>query len=115
MGVGDADFSSMDILDGDDGALVASGVRATRDIVQFVPFNSVKARGPAALAQVSLLCFVPFVRVGLDRCDCNISVVTLLLFIVQIFLSAVSFLDPTQSLYNLRSSHVINLFLHYCL
>jgi len=40
VGVGDADFSKMDELDGDDGALMNSrGVKAERDIVQFVPMN----------------------------------------------------------------------------
>ena len=39
VGVGDADFSAMDVLDGDDNALRANGRTANRDIVQFVPFN----------------------------------------------------------------------------
>merc|ERR1712013_16402 len=40
VGVGEADFSKMDELDGDDGALRNSkGVKAERDIVQFVPMN----------------------------------------------------------------------------
>lgn len=40
VGVGNADFSKMDILDADDNPLVSSkGVQMRRDIVQFVPFN----------------------------------------------------------------------------
>mmetsp|Transcript_40731 Transcript_40731/g.35946 ORF Transcript_40731/g.35946 Transcript_40731/m.35946 type:complete len:174 (-) Transcript_40731:29-550(-) len=40
IGIGDADFSKMDELDGDDGRLKSSkGVYAKRDIVQFVPMK----------------------------------------------------------------------------
>lgn len=40
VGVGGADFSAMEFLDSDSGALRApSGEVATRDIVQFVPFR----------------------------------------------------------------------------
>ncbi|OHT09885.1 Copine family protein [Tritrichomonas foetus] len=40
VGVGNADFSAMDILDADDDPLVSrSGVKECRDLVQFVPFN----------------------------------------------------------------------------
>merc|ERR1712083_493464 len=40
VGVGNADFSKMDELDGDDGRLMNSkGQYAERDIVQFVPMN----------------------------------------------------------------------------
>lgn len=40
VGVGNADFTNMDILDADDNPLVSSkGVKVKRDIVQFVPFN----------------------------------------------------------------------------
>jgi len=42
VGVGDADFTNMDILDGDDGLQNNQGVKAQRDLVQFVPFNKVK-------------------------------------------------------------------------
>ena len=39
IGVGRADFSSMNVLDADDNPLVNSkGTRAARDLVQFVPF-----------------------------------------------------------------------------
>ncbi|MES1915729.1 MAG: hypothetical protein MHM6MM_007634 [Cercozoa sp. M6MM] len=44
VGVGDADFSGMEALDGDDGVLTdRKGRRAARDIVQFVPYNSVNS------------------------------------------------------------------------
>ena len=41
VGVGNANFSSMDKLDGDDEALYSNkfGKYAEADIVQFVPFN----------------------------------------------------------------------------
>lgn len=40
VGVGGADFSAMEFLDGDDGILrSATGEAAARDIVQFVPFR----------------------------------------------------------------------------
>jgi len=40
VGVGAADFTAMNILDGDEGVLKApNGQRARRDIVQFVPFR----------------------------------------------------------------------------
>ena len=50
VGVGNANFSQMDVLDGDDGLLRSSkGVTAKRDIVQFVPFNRY-ASNPQRLA-----------------------------------------------------------------
>lgn len=40
VGVGEADFSDMNFLDGDNGVLKgANGRPALRDIVQFVPFR----------------------------------------------------------------------------
>mmetsp|Transcript_33434 Transcript_33434/g.105624 ORF Transcript_33434/g.105624 Transcript_33434/m.105624 type:complete len:608 (-) Transcript_33434:330-2153(-) len=52
VGVGAADFSGMEELDGDDGPLVSrSGVRASRDIVQFVPVSKFGAN-LSAMAQV---------------------------------------------------------------
>ncbi|XP_054164374.1 copine-9-like [Oppia nitens] len=39
IGVGNADFSAMDFLDGDGTTIVSRGRRAVRDIVQFVPLN----------------------------------------------------------------------------
>ena len=50
VGVGNADFGKMDILDGDDERVTNSrGQPAARDIVQFVPFSKY-ANNPAALA-----------------------------------------------------------------
>mmetsp|Transcript_44463 Transcript_44463/g.58983 ORF Transcript_44463/g.58983 Transcript_44463/m.58983 type:complete len:121 (+) Transcript_44463:1164-1526(+) len=46
VGVGNADFSLMEELDGDDGSLRNSmGQLVPRDIVQFVEFNQCMARG----------------------------------------------------------------------
>jgi len=54
VGVGSADFSSMNKLDGDAGALKNSrGAASTRDIVQFVPMRDF-IRDPQALAQAVL-------------------------------------------------------------
>lgn len=39
VGVGNDDFTNMRKLDGDDGSLNLNGVKAARDIVQFVPFR----------------------------------------------------------------------------
>jgi len=51
IGVGGADFSSMERLDGDGGALVGSnGRRSRRDIAQFVPMRDFLARPHEALA-----------------------------------------------------------------
>ncbi|KAL1420742.1 hypothetical protein MTO96_004475 [Rhipicephalus appendiculatus] len=41
VGVGNADFSAMEVLDGDVAQLSSDGRRADRDIVQFVPFPQV--------------------------------------------------------------------------
>lgn len=40
MGIGNAEFDAMEELDADKGGLKINGVKAARDIVQFVPFNS---------------------------------------------------------------------------
>ncbi|XP_030612091.1 copine-3-like isoform X2 [Archocentrus centrarchus] len=59
VGVGGADFSAMEFLDGDDGALRSTtGEAAMRDIVQFVPFRQFQNAGTAALAQ-SVLAELP--------------------------------------------------------
>ncbi|CAD8128603.1 unnamed protein product [Paramecium sonneborni] len=51
VGVGDADFNNMSILDDDDGNLHDSfGRRTQRDLVQFVPFNQFKSN-PELLAK----------------------------------------------------------------
>lgn len=39
VGIGNADFGSMNQLDSDNGLLSANGRSASRDIVQFVPFR----------------------------------------------------------------------------
>ncbi|XP_048210758.1 copine-7 [Perognathus longimembris pacificus] len=55
VGVGNADFTDMQILDGDDGVLRSPrGEPALRDIVQFVPFRELKHASPAALAKCVL-------------------------------------------------------------
>ncbi|KAF2074544.1 hypothetical protein CYY_004171 [Polysphondylium violaceum] len=53
VGVGLDSFSSMVTLDGDDGPLVSKGVRAERDIVQFVPLRNY-ASNPQELASETL-------------------------------------------------------------
>ena len=51
IGIGNADFSAMNVLDADENPLVSSqGIRAARDLVQFVPFNRFEA-DPQRLAQ----------------------------------------------------------------
>ena len=42
VGVGNADFSNMNKLDGDNGLYGSNGMRCRRDLVQFVPFRDVK-------------------------------------------------------------------------
>uniref|UniRef100_A0A9J8D9Z8 Copine VII n=1 Tax=Cyprinus carpio carpio TaxID=630221 RepID=A0A9J8D9Z8_CYPCA len=55
VGVGNADFTDMEILDGDDGVLRSpKGEPVLRDIVQFVPFRDFKTASPAALAKCVL-------------------------------------------------------------
>uniref|UniRef100_A0A3Q4ARF3 Copine-3 n=1 Tax=Mola mola TaxID=94237 RepID=A0A3Q4ARF3_MOLML len=59
VGVGGADFSAMEFLDGDDGRLRSmSGETVTRDIVQFVPFRQFKNAPSQALSQ-SVLAELP--------------------------------------------------------
>ncbi|XP_046733567.1 copine-4 isoform X1 [Silurus meridionalis] len=59
VGVGNADFTDMQMLDGDDGILRSpKGEPVLRDIVQFVPFRNFKHASPAALAK-SVLAEVP--------------------------------------------------------
>ena len=55
IGVGDADFSAMDVLDADDDPLYSRKFKkhADSDIVQFVPFNQFK-NDPRALAKETL-------------------------------------------------------------
>ncbi|XP_047424439.1 copine-3-like isoform X1 [Mugil cephalus] len=59
VGVGGADFSAMEFLDGDDGRLRSlAGEAAMRDIVQFVPFRQFQNAPREALAK-SVLAEVP--------------------------------------------------------
>ncbi|XP_033994758.1 copine-1 isoform X2 [Trematomus bernacchii] len=59
VGVGPADFTAMELLDGDDGVLRSTvGEAVARDIVQFVPFRKFKDAPQASLAQ-SVLAEVP--------------------------------------------------------
>uniref|UniRef100_A0A8C4H2Y4 Copine-3 n=1 Tax=Dicentrarchus labrax TaxID=13489 RepID=A0A8C4H2Y4_DICLA len=59
VGVGGADFSAMEFLDGDDGSLRSlTGEAAMRDIVQFVPFRQFQNAPSQALAQ-SVLAELP--------------------------------------------------------
>ncbi|RUS76350.1 hypothetical protein EGW08_015880, partial [Elysia chlorotica] len=52
VGVGQADFDDMEILDGDDGVLRSpSGEPAHRDIVQFVPYRDFKRASTVELAR----------------------------------------------------------------
>jgi len=56
VGVGNADFSAMEQLDGDDEALRATDGRcASRDIVQFVPFSKYKSMDISFLARDTLM------------------------------------------------------------
>ena len=53
IGIGDADFSNMDILDGDDVPLISSkGVKRMRDLVQFVPFKKFENNSDKLSAEV---------------------------------------------------------------
>lgn len=56
VGVGDADFTNMEILDADDNPLRHSrtGKLMKRDIVQFVPFNEFKTQHISAIARETL-------------------------------------------------------------
>ncbi|XP_043540333.1 copine-7-like [Chiloscyllium plagiosum] len=55
VGVGNADFSDMRALDGEDGILLSSyGQEAARDIVKFVPFREFKKAPTSALAKYVL-------------------------------------------------------------
>ncbi|CAH1780422.1 unnamed protein product [Owenia fusiformis] len=52
VGVGNADFTDMNVLDGDNGVLRGpSGDPVKRDIVQFVPFRDFRNASPAELAR----------------------------------------------------------------
>lgn len=57
VGVGNASFNNMNILDGDNGLYDSKGRMANRDIVQFVPFNQVA--GNSDLLAKELLAELP--------------------------------------------------------
>ena len=50
VGIGNAEFTNMERLDGDNGLYSTNGKKAQRDIVQFVPFRQVQLN-PDLLAQ----------------------------------------------------------------
>ena len=53
IGIGNADFSNMDVLDADDEPLVDSNNRKSdRDLVQFVPYKDFKNNGQKLAEQV---------------------------------------------------------------
>jgi len=55
VGIGNANFQKMEVLDADDTPLISStGVQMDRDIVQFVPYRDFQRREPGALAQAVL-------------------------------------------------------------
>ncbi|KAJ6231875.1 copine [Anaeramoeba flamelloides] len=54
VGIGEGDFTKMEELDGDEVRIAYRGKKASRDIVQFVPFEEVKVLGPDALAKETL-------------------------------------------------------------
>lgn len=54
VGIGNADFSAMETLDADTVGLSSGGVRAARDIVQFVPFNKFSHIGDPRTARLRL-------------------------------------------------------------
>ena len=49
VGIGEADFTSMEILDGDNGIINSKGQKGMRDLVQFVQFRNFKGN-PELLA-----------------------------------------------------------------
>ena len=51
VGVGNADFSTMDRLDGDDNPLVDGRGKKIRDIVQFVQYNMNYALNPSMFSR----------------------------------------------------------------
>lgn len=58
IGIGNADFTNMVKLDGDDNTLLNSrGQKSTRDIVQFVPFREFK--GDVAALTKEVLAEIP--------------------------------------------------------
>ncbi|KAM7455940.1 hypothetical protein BLSTO_03306 [Blastocystis sp. subtype 1] len=54
VGVGNEDFTKMEILDGDEHRLEYDGKKASRDIVQFVALNEMENQSPEAIAKAVL-------------------------------------------------------------
>lgn len=68
VGVGNADFTDMQILDGDDGVLRSpKGEPVLRDIVQFVPFRDFKTVSFFSLLVISQILNLSFVSVMLIK------------------------------------------------
>ena len=66
VGVGGADFSAMEVLDGDDGVLrCPTGETAMRDIVQFVPFR--QFQNVSYLIEQSLCRHISFFKIIKQR------------------------------------------------
>ena len=54
VGIGNADFGAMEVLDADTVPLKSGGVHAARDIVQFVPFNKFKSERDPHMPRLKL-------------------------------------------------------------
>jgi hypothetical protein len=54
VGIGNADFSAMEVLDADSVTLKSGGVCAARDIVQFVPFSRFSSEADPRIAPLRL-------------------------------------------------------------
>ncbi len=52
VGIGNADFTKMVVLDGDEGLYNNRGDKAMRDLVQFVPYNKFKNNGELLAKEV---------------------------------------------------------------
>ena len=69
VGVGNADFTDMQILDGDDGVLRSpKGEPVLRDIVQFVPFRDFKTVCFLTSSTGRVLLVMPLISHRLYRC-----------------------------------------------
>ena len=56
-GVGNSEFTNMEVLDGDNGLVDSRGQKAKRDCVQFVPFRNFQ--GNAAMLAKAVLAEIP--------------------------------------------------------
>ncbi len=52
VGIGSEDFTKMEILDGDDGLFNSNGIKAPRDLVQFVTFRKFAGNHEALAREV---------------------------------------------------------------